>query len=103
VANKQEYLERLKLAVEHLHNCSAFHRRTVPVSEVFQGKTIWQGSVEVFDLVGHPKAKRAYGWSHPDGPDDKNERFVTVLELPPVDSAQSAVKVAIVADLKKKA
>jgi len=39
----------------------------VPVHEVFQGKTLWQGDVEVFDLAGHPKAKRAYGWSHPEG------------------------------------
>jgi hypothetical protein len=38
----------------------------VPVREVFRGKTIWQGNVEVFDLDGHPKAKRA-GWSHPEG------------------------------------
>jgi hypothetical protein len=37
-----------------------------------------QGEVEVFDLNGHPKAKRCYGWSHPEGPDNKGERFVTV-------------------------
>jgi len=28
----------------------------------------------------------AYGWSHPDGSDNKTERFLTVLEIPPVDS-----------------
>jgi hypothetical protein len=37
--------------------------------------------------MGHPKAKRAYGWSHPEGKEDKDERFVTVLEIPPVKSA----------------
>jgi hypothetical protein len=102
VANNQEYIERVKMAVEHLHNCRAIHCATVPVHEVFQGKTVWQGDVEVFDLTGHPKAKRAYAWSHCDGKEDQDERFVAVLELPPVDSAQSAVKVAIVAESKKR-
>ncbi len=83
-----------------LHNCSATWRETVPVREVFQGKTIWQGNVEVFDLAGHPKAKRAYGWSHPEGDDNKGERFVTVLEIPPVVSAETAVKISIVSDVK---
>lgn len=90
VANK-EYIERLKMAVEHLHNCSARHVSTVPVHETFQGQTVWQGEVEVFDLTGHPKAKRCYGWSHLDGAKDESERFVAVLEIPPVDSAQKAV------------
>jgi hypothetical protein len=83
-----------------LHNCSATWRESVPVREVFNGKTIWQGEVEVFDLTGHPKAKRAYGWSHPGGDDNKGERFVTVLEIPPVESAQTAVKISIVNDIK---
>jgi hypothetical protein len=84
-----------------LHNCGATWRETVPVREIFNGKTIWQGEVEVFDLAGHPKAKRAYGWSHPEGDDNKGERFVAVLEIPPVNSPQTAVKISIVADIKK--
>ena len=102
VANNQEYIERVKLAVEHLHNCGAIHCATVPVHEVFRGQTVWQGDVEVFDLTGHPKAKRAYAWSHCDGKDDQDERFIAVLEIPPVESAQTAVKVAIVAEAKKR-
>jgi hypothetical protein len=74
----------------------------VPVEEVFRGQTIWKGKVEVFDLTGHPKAKRAYAWSHLDGADDSDERFVAVLEIPPVDSPESAVKVAIAAEVKGK-
>jgi hypothetical protein len=35
-----------------------------PVHETFQGQTVWAGEVEVFDLVGHPKAKRCYAWAH---------------------------------------
>lgn len=102
MANKNEYLDRLKLVIEHLHNCSAQYRRTDPVHEVFKGQTVWQGNVEVFDLVGHPSAKRAYGWSHREGKNDEGERFVAVLEIPPVDSAQRAVQVQIVKDVKNR-
>lgn len=68
-------------------------------SEVFRGQTVWRGTVEVFDLTRHSKANRV-DWSHADGPDDKDEKFVTVLELPPVESAQDAVKVAVSGEIK---
>ncbi len=100
MANKADYLARLQTAVQHLHNCAAVWRETVPVHEVFKGQTVWKGEVEVYDLIGHPKAKHAYAWSHREGPDDSGERFVAVLEIPPVDSAQRAVQVQIVKDSK---
>ena len=74
----------------------------MPVHEVFRGETVWQGDVEVFDLTGHPKAKRCYAWSHLDGAKDERTRFVAVLEIPPVDSAQKAVQVQIVKDVKSR-
>lgn len=100
MANRQDYLARIQVAIQQLHQCGAVHRNTVPVQEVFRGKTIWQGDVEVFDINGHPKANRCYGWSHADGKDDKGERFVTVLEIPPVSSPETAVKVAVAAEIK---
>jgi len=95
VANK-EYIERLQLTIQHLHKCAAVHRESVPVHEMFQGKTVWKGDVEVFDLVGHQKAKRCYGWTY-----GEPEEFTTILELPPVNSAQSAVKVGVAYQIKK--
>jgi hypothetical protein len=100
--NKSDYLARLQVAVSQLHNCGAVWHESVPVQEVFQGKTLWDGEVEVFDLNGHPKAKRAYGWSHPENADGTGERFVAVLEIPPVDSPQTAVKMAIYSDIKNR-
>lgn len=99
--NKSDYIARVQVTVSQLHNCGASFVETVPVHEVFRGQTVWQGEVEVFDLHGHPKAKRAYAWSHREGPDDRGERFVTVLEIPPVMSPLTAVRVSIVADSKK--
>jgi len=101
VANRQDYLARLQVAVQQLHDCGVIHRATVPVREVFRRRVIWQGPVEVFDITGHPKAKRAFAWSHKSGKDDSDERFVAVREIPPVDSPQSAVKVAIAHEVRE--
>jgi len=95
VANK-EYIERLKQVIFHLHNAGATWVASVPVQEVFKGKTLWKGEVEVFDLADHPKAKRCYGWTH-----GEPEEFITILELPPVTDAQSAVKVGVSYQIKK--
>lgn len=89
------------MVIRDLHGCGSKHLETVPVHEVFRGQTVWQGEVEVFELSGHPKAKRCYAWIHKDGKDDADERAVAVLEVPPVESALTAVRVAIVADTKK--
>ena len=100
MANKQDYLAEVQVVVSQLHNCGATHIKTVPVHEVFRGQTVWQGDVEVFDLQGHPKAKRAYAWGHLDGKHDERTRFVAVLEIPPVESAETAVRVQIVKEVK---
>ena len=31
----------------------------------FPRQTVWEGTVHVFDLEGHPKATRPYAWSSP--------------------------------------
>src|SRR5256714_6609863 len=94
------YIDELKDAIQRLHGCEAEHVETVPVKEEFQDRIVWQGEVEVFDIRGHPKAKRAYAWGHATGEEDQARRYVTVLELPPVDSPQTAVKVAVASEIK---
>jgi hypothetical protein len=96
VENKQDYLARLQTVIMQLHNCGAIWNESVPVKEMFNGKTLWDGEVEVFDLFDHPKAKRCYGWNYGDP-----EEFITVLELPPVTDAQSAVRVGVAYQIKK--
>jgi hypothetical protein len=95
------YIDELKKAIRNLHGCEAEHLETVPIKETFQGETVWEGKVEVFDLVGHPKAKRCYAWSHATDDRGQGKRYVAVLELPPVDSPQSAVKIAAVDEIKR--
>lgn len=101
MANK-DYIERIQQVIFHLHKADSTWVESVPVREVFQGRVIWQGNVEVFTLRNHPKAKRCYGWSHPENADGGGERFVAVLEIPPVESAETAVKIAIAAEVRGK-
>jgi hypothetical protein len=93
VESRKQYLERLKQAVEQNHKCSARYCTTIRVTELHLDKVLWQGDVEVFDLKGHPDATRCYGWSQ--APGKKNDKLVTVLETPPIDSAESAVRAAL--------
>jgi hypothetical protein len=58
VANKN-YIERLKQVIFHLHKSGATHVGSVPVEEIFGGKTLWKGDVEVFDLTGHRRPNAA--------------------------------------------
>jgi hypothetical protein len=99
VADK-DYIERIKQVILHLYKVDAHHIESVPVEEIFNGRVIWKGVVEVFTLAGHPKAKRCFAWSHSDGKGDTDERFVTVLEIPPVASPESAVKIAILSEVR---
>jgi hypothetical protein len=95
VANK-EYIERLQQVIFHLHKADSEWVESVAVREQFGGVTLWDGDVEVFELTGHPKAKRCYGWTYGDP-----EEFITILELPPATDAQSAVKVGVAYQIKK--
>jgi hypothetical protein len=94
-----DYIAELQSVFLKLHGCEATYVETVPVVEEFQGETIWQGDVEVFDIRGHPKATRGYGWGYV-ASESGGQRYFTVLELPPVDSAQTAVKAAIMSEIQ---
>lgn len=93
------YLDEIRHAIKQLHGCESKHVATTPVREVFKGKTAWEGEVETYDLEGHPKAKKAYAWGYPNG--KGGLEVVAVLEIPPVESPQTAVRAAIAAQAKK--
>ena len=92
-------IDELLAAVEDMHRCKASSAQSVQVSEQYKGKPVWEGVVRVFEIVGHPEATRCYAWSSPVESSSKR-RFYAVLEIPPVQSAQDAVRAAIVAEHK---
>jgi len=82
----------------HTHNVDATWLESVDVHETFRGETVWQGSVQVFEIT-HPLATRCYAWSH--GTAGGRRRFVTVLGVAPIADAKGAVQASIVAAHKK--
>ncbi len=99
MAKKTKEIDRLKEAIEHLHKCRASHKQTVIVREHFGDQLAWEGSVSVF-TVDHPEADTCYAWSSPVEGSDKR-KFYAVLQIPPVDSPDKAVRAATVADYRQ--
>jgi hypothetical protein len=95
-----EYINELRDVIRRLHGAEATHVESVPVKEVFQGQTVWEGIVEVFDLAGHATAHRVYAWAHETDNPQKPIRHVTVLHLHPIKSAQDAVRAAILQEAR---
>jgi hypothetical protein len=93
-------IEELRDVIRKLHGVDSTHRASVPVKEVFNGKTMWEGIVEVFDLHGHDKANTAYAWSHVTDDPANPKRHVTVLHIPPAVSPETAVRAAIVQEFR---
>jgi hypothetical protein len=94
------YIEELQDAIRKLHGADSTHVETVPIKEVFNGQTVWEGEVEVFDLHDHPKTHRVYAWAHDTEDADRPRRHVTVLHIPPATSPRKAVQASIVSDYK---
>jgi hypothetical protein len=90
----------LRKAVEDMHGGAATLAQSVPVRETFDGKTVWEGVVHVFDLTGHPTATRAYAWSSPIEGSTKR-RFVAVVHTERINSPLEAVRAAIVAEHRR--
>lgn len=94
-------IEELQDVIRRLHGAEPTHVETVPVKETFQGQTVWEGAVEVFDLHDHPETSRVYAWTHYTDDADKPRRTVTVLHIPPATSPRKAVQVSIANDYRE--
>jgi hypothetical protein len=93
-------IEALAKAILDLHGCRATWVESVPIKETFEGETVWEGIIQIFDLIDHPTATRCYAWSH-ELDNSKKRLFFAVLHQGPVDSPQKAVKAAIVHNHKE--
>jgi hypothetical protein len=96
-------IEELRDAIHRLHGGEATHRESIPVKETFQGQTVWDGVVEVFNLRGHPKTDTVYAWLHDTGDSKQPFRPVTVLHIHPALSPIAAVRAFIVQEFRANA
>jgi hypothetical protein len=88
----------LREAIKYLHRLDATWLESVAVHEQHEGRTVWQGEVQVF-AVEHPKASRVYAWSHET--ENGRRRFHAVLGAPPVDGPKMAVRTAVLSDQRR--
>ena len=93
-------IQELQDVIRRLHGVESKHVDSVPVKEMFQGSMVWGGVVEVFDLIDHPTAHRAYAWVHDTDDPQHPRRHVTVLHSHPIKSAQDAVRASIVQEFR---
>ena len=94
------YIEELQEVIRKLHGSESTHVETVPIKETWQGETVWEGDVEVFDLHDHPDTSRVYAWAHDTDDPSNPRRHVTVLHIPPATSPRKAVQASIVSDYR---
>jgi hypothetical protein len=92
-----DYIPELKATIRRLHRCDAAHTRTETVEEVVNGQVLFNGRVEVFALAGHDRALRCYAWGHLH--ENGQWEVTTVLAIPPVISASTAVLAAVAAKI----
>jgi hypothetical protein len=95
-----QYIDELKAVIRHCHGVESEHVESVPIKEIYQGKTVWDGVVEVFNLKNHPTAERVYAWSYDTDNPNEGPHHVTVLHIHPIRSARDAVRAAIVEEFR---
>lgn len=95
----KRYMALLRDAIWYTLQCKAFHLETIEVVEVFQGKIVWEGDVELFVLYSPRKGERCFAWGFPNG--SAEWEVIVALRKPPIRSAQDAVKAAILKDIRE--
>jgi hypothetical protein len=80
--------ERAKLAAQGAAGSAVKHLKSVAVVESTGAGMVWEGKIEVFDVV-HPPPGRVYVWPAEGG---NGQEFVAVLGVFPVDSPLAAVR-----------
>ena len=87
----------LRKAVQRLHPGAVRLVSSVRISESFDGKSVWEGLVHVFELKGHPTASHAYAWSSPvEGSTER--QYFAVLKAPPITSPVEAVRATVMGE-----
>ncbi len=91
----EQPLSTFQEAIQATHGSrSALHRR-VEIREEFEGETVWEGEVLVFDLLDHPTAPCCYAWS-------VGSEVTAVLHEGPVNSPRKAVQASIVESFRSR-
>jgi hypothetical protein len=96
VDGRMTEVDKLAQVIRDLHGVEPTHVRSELIHETFRCDTVWDGTVEVFSIRGHPKAGIAYAWSHER--DHGGRRWLAVLVVPPIKDAMDEVRASIAAE-----
>ncbi len=78
-------------AIRETHGSRSQLIERVSVVETFEGDTVWEGELLVFDLIDHPTAQYCYAW-------EVDGQVTAVLHTGPADSPVAAVRASILAE-----
>ena len=98
--NHRDEIQQLRQAIRDLHGRDSIHTGSEEVSEWFQGRRGWTGTVEIFKLIDHPEAKFAYAWNRETDRGGRN--CVAVLGIDSIKNPAEAVN-AVAAQTRKQA
>jgi len=87
-----------QLAAQAAAGSAVKHLKSVAVVESSGTGVMWEGKVEVFDVL-NPPPNRVYAWPVHGG---NGAEYVAVLGVYPVDSALAAVRAWLVNEARKK-
>ncbi len=75
-------------AIHAIHGVTASLASRERVHEQFEGKTVWEGEVLIFDLDDHPTALWCFAW-------EVDGELTAVLAEGPIETANDAVMASI--------
>ncbi len=75
-------------AIRETHGSRSQLIERVSIVETFEGGTVWEGEVLVFDLLDHPTAQYCYAW-------EVDGQVTAVLHTGPVNSPVAAIRASI--------
>ena len=88
---RDRYIRSLQEQILQRHGCRSIHFQTVPLKETFHGRVLFDGDIEVFNLIGHPDASRAFAWCRTEDAD-----CVVFLAIPPINTPRDAMRQYII-------
>lgn len=74
-----------------MHGAESIPLHSERVCERFEGETVWEGEVLVFQLSGHPTSSKCFAW-------EVDGEVTAVLAEGPIQTAVDAVRASILAD-----
>ena len=80
-----------QLAIQETHGSRSQLIERVSVVETFEGDTVWEGEVLVFDLLDHPTAQYCYAW-------EVDGQVTAILHTGAVNSPIKAVRASTLSE-----